>query len=255
MAKYLLASDYDNTLRRWPDEVTEEDKAAIRRFRKAGNYFVIVTGRVFETIENELKATGFNDIDMLLCLSGALGLDADRNVLFESKGDGKIIKPLIDDLEKMNARLVTVDVCKKSYSMAEFDYKPYGETVPVEKVAGIPHFTSMCVGFYSVDSAKDAAVALKENYGEYVTPLHNGFSVDMPPSHVNKGIAVKRAADILGVPDDKIYTVGDNFNDMDMLRRFHGRAIWNSEPEVLEAAEKSVKTIAEIIEEIMENDS
>ena len=33
MSKYLLASDYDYTLRRWPDDVSDEDKAAIRKFR------------------------------------------------------------------------------------------------------------------------------------------------------------------------------------------------------------------------------
>ena len=56
---------------------------------------------------------------------------------------------------------------------------------------------------------------------------------------------------MFGVPEDNIYTAGDNFNDMDMLSRFHGRAMFNSEPEVLAVAEKSVKSIAEIIEEIL----
>ena len=40
----IIASDYDGTIN-YQGRVSEEDKAAIRKFRQAGNKFGIVTGR------------------------------------------------------------------------------------------------------------------------------------------------------------------------------------------------------------------
>ena len=254
MPNYLLASDYDYTLRRWPDDITGEDKEAIRRFREAGNYFVIVSGRVFQTMDMELNENGFRDMDMLLTMSGSLATDAYGEIVYENRGDGKIIRPLMETLKSLNARLASVEVGKKSHSISDFEYKVFGNPVSIDEAAKFPYFTNFCSGFWTVDAAAEAAKVLEEKFGEWVNPLQNGHSVDLPPKSVNKGLAVKRVADMLGVPEDNIYTAGDNYNDMDMLSRFHGRAIYYSEPEVLAVAEKSVTTIAEIIEEILAND-
>ena len=251
MTKYLLASDYDYTLRRWPDDVTEEDKKAIRKFREAGNHFVIVSGRVFKSMDAELKGSGFDDADLILTMSGSLVTDVNGNVVYENRGDASVIKPLMETLKELNVRLASVEVGKTSYSIDEFDLKAFGNPISIEDAAKLPYFTNFCTGFYSTDEASKAAKVLSEKFGDWINPLQNGASVDLPPKAVTKGIAVKKVADMFGVPEDNIYTAGDNFNDMDMLSRFHGRAMFNSEPEVLAVAEKSVKSIAEIIEEIL----
>ena len=251
MSKYLLASDYDYTLRRWPDDVSDEDKAAIRKFREAGNYFVVVSGRVFQSMEMELNGNGFRDMDMLLTMSGSLATDAYGEVIYENRGEGKVIGPLMETLKSLNARLASVEVGKKSHSISDFEYKVFGNPVSIEEASKLPYFTNFCSGFWTVEEASAAAAVIKDKFGHVVNPLQNAHSVDLPPVSVNKGLAVQRVADMLGVEYDNIYTAGDNFNDMDMLSQFHGRAMCNAEPEVLAAAEKSVKSISEIIEEIL----
>lgn len=251
MSKYLLASDYDYTLRRWPDDVSDEDKAAIRKFREAGNHFVIVSGRVYQSMECELNGNGFRDADMILTMSGSLATDANGEIIYENKGDASIIKPMLETLKELNVRLASVEVGKKSHSISEFPTMVFGNPTTIEEASELPYFTNFCSGFWSTEEAAAAAVVLKEKFGDEVNPLQNGSSVDLPPKSVNKGIAVKRVADMLGVPEENIYTAGDNYNDIDMLSRFHGRAMANSEPEVFAAAEKTVKSISEIIEEIL----
>ncbi len=251
MPKYLLASDYDHTLRRWPDNVSESDKAAIRRFREAGNYFVIVSGRVFYTMEMELNGNGFRDVDMLLTMSGSLATDAYGEIIYENRGDASVIRPLMETLKELNARLASVEVGKKSHSISDFELQVFGNPITIEEAAQLPYFTNFCAGFYSSAEAAKAAAIIKERFGDVLNPLQNGSSVDLPPKVVNKGLAVKRVADMLGVAEENIYTAGDNLNDIDMISRFHGRAMANSEKEVLEAAEKSVESVGEIIEEIL----
>ena len=251
MSKYLLASDYDYTLRRWPDDISDEDKAAIRKFREAGNYFVIISGRVFKSMEWELNGNGFRDVDMILTMSGSLATDAYGEIIYENRGESDIILPLMETLKELNVRLASVEVGKTSHSISDFPEMVFGNPTTVEEAAKLPYFTNFCSGFWSCDEAEIAAKVLKGKFGDKINPLLNGFSVDLPPKTVNKGLAVKRVADILGVKENNIYTAGDNFNDIDMLERFHGRAMYNAEPEVLRAAEKSVRSISEIIEEIL----
>jgi len=254
MSKYLIASDYDHTLRRWPDDVSEEDKAAIRKFREAGNYFIVVSGRVFKSMEWELNGNGFCDADMILTMSGSLATDVNGEIIYENRGDAEVILPLLKTLKELNCRLASVEVGKTSYSISDFPDMVFGNPTAVEEAAELPYFTNFCSGFWSCEEAAAAAKVLKKRFGDKVNPLQNGASVDLPPKSVNKGIAVKRVADMLGVPEENIYTAGDNFNDIDMLSRFHGRAMANAEPEVLAAAEKSIKSIAEIVEEILSDE-
>ena len=51
MAGYLLCSDFDNTICFWSDigRIYDKDREAIRRFREAGNKFVVVSGRSYPT--------------------------------------------------------------------------------------------------------------------------------------------------------------------------------------------------------------
>ena len=251
MAKYLIASDYDHTLRRWPDDISEEDKKAIRKFREAGNKFVIVSGRVFKSMNAELEGNGFKDADLILTMSGSLATDVDGEIVFENRGDGSVILPLMETLKELNVRLASVDVGKVSYSISDFELQVFGNPITIQEAAKLPYFTNFCSGFHSTAEASGAAKVLAERFGQWVNPLQNGSSVDLPPKSVNKGISVKRVADMFGIDEDNIYTAGDNFNDMDMLSRFHGRAMKNAEPEVLAVAEKSVGSIAEIIEEML----
>ncbi|MBQ8474543.1 MAG: HAD family phosphatase [Clostridia bacterium] len=251
MEKYLLASDYDCTLRRWPDDVTEEDRAAIRRFREAGNHFIIVTGRMYFSAIGELENSKFNDMDLLLSMSGALMTDKDGEVIHEDKGDGAVIGGVLKVIRELSGRLAVVNVGKTSYSVKDYEFSYTDPKVTDEEAAKLPYFTNMCTCFNGEKEAAEAGRIISEKYGYAVNPLCNGCSVDLPPATTNKGIAVQRAAELLGVKNENIYAVGDNYNDIDMVKRYHGRAMKGSPDALVNAAEKTVSTIAEIIDEIM----
>ena len=54
---------------------------------------------------------------------------------------------------------------------------------------------------------------------------------------VNKGVAVKKIQEILGVPPENCAAFGDYLNDLEMLRAVkYGFAMENAHPEVLAAA-------------------
>ena len=80
----IIASDYDGTIN-YQGKVSDEDKAAIRRFRQAGNKFGIVTGRDAELSQWIRQENGF-EIDFIISCTGAFIRDGEGNVLYSKKG-------------------------------------------------------------------------------------------------------------------------------------------------------------------------
>ena len=73
----MLVSDYDQTFY-LNDEDIEKNKQAVAKFRKAGNIFVIATGRSYLDFFNKLEIYNF-EYDYLIINHGATILDAYNN--------------------------------------------------------------------------------------------------------------------------------------------------------------------------------
>ena len=85
----MLVSDYDQTFY-LNDEDIEKNKQAVAKFRKAGNIFVIATGRSYLDFFNKLEIYNF-EYDYLIINHGATILDADNNILANFPMNNEII--------------------------------------------------------------------------------------------------------------------------------------------------------------------
>ncbi len=250
---YLLASDFDGTLIHWPSgTIDEEDRAAIRRFREAGNRFVIVTGRMYQSAIDGFSAADFHDMDSFLCLSGAYCAMPDGTKIYDKRKDASRLPELARFFRETGARYMNIDVGPES-----FEYDIGGETsfgfrkMSSEELTSLETFTSMNVGYHSEDEAYAISRRLEKEYGELITPLQNKMAIDMPPAGVNKAVAAGYAAGMYGIPDENVYTVGDSFNDLDMVRAYNGSAMEWGPDELKAAAKRTVHRVREIIEMIM----
>ena len=93
----MLVSDYDQTFY-LNDEDIEKNKQAVAKFRKAGNIFVIATGRSYLDFFNKLEIYNF-EYDYLIINHGATILDADNNILANFPMNNEIISKLKKDLQ------------------------------------------------------------------------------------------------------------------------------------------------------------
>lgn len=260
----ILASDYDGTLCR--GRITEEDRAAIIRFREAGHLFGVVTGRDFPLAYEPLTSENGVPFDFIICMNGALAVDSRGDILFEKKADGSVIPDLFRTVVEAGTNYLGIVVGKNrlNFTPEDFDDLDFfssflgkygasadGYTLDGEPKEPIPHFTHANTWYPSEEAAARAVEMIRERHGEFVNPLQNHVCVDIPPIGVDKGTGIAVYAALMGIPLDQIWTAGDNYNDLAMLTRYRGCAMENGVDAAKAAAKGVYPDIASIIKDMM----
>lgn len=246
---YILASDYDGTLC-MHGTVSEETRAAIRRFRAAGNLFGVVTGRDSD-IYPLLTSQGI-EFDFVIPFNGAMAIDGTGKVLFEERGDGSVIRPIAEYLGTAFGVPLSAVLHKTRYHFHAGEPEGTEKYAPLAEADAIPAFTHLNSWCPTDAEAAEAVAEINRRHGDRVNALQNGGCIDIPPVGTDKGVGVARYAALMGVPEDNVYTAGDNVNDLAMLTRFHGCAMPNAWDVVKAAAERTCEgRIAEIVDLIL----
>lgn len=188
--KYVLVSDFDNTLYVRNQEVLNKNKEAIKRFRNEGNIIVIATGRSRNTI---LELLTNNDIsyDYLICNNGAETYDNNLNLINRNPMDGEIVKNIKEIAKKNNNYLLE----------AKSDDDKYTNCIFIKRENNLDEIL---------------------NYVKDIT--YNYFSanwLNIVDKKTSKVMAVKALEEKL-FSKDKIFTIGDAINDKEMIEYYNG---------------------------------
>lgn len=89
----------------------------------------------------------------------------------------------------------------------------------------------------------DELTAAQLNCQAYV----NTHFVDIVSRGCGKLNAVKKLQDILGLEDGDVKVIGDSFNDLEMIRYYHGFAVMNSDDEIKATASKCFDSVSDAI--------
>ena len=115
--------------------------------------------------------------------------------------------------------------------------------------SAISEMTQANAWFEKEEDAERFLQYVKKNHATDISIFRNGGSIDMPPYGVSKVTGIYDYASQF--KDAKIITVGDNVNDIPMLKEFGGYAVSNARDEAKNAAKHECNRIADMIEEIM----
>lgn len=247
---YIVASDFDGTLNY--HGIRQETRDAIHRFREAGNQFGLVTGRDYWMYETLVKEQ--IEFDFILALNGAMAIKPDGTFHYCERVENtdNCVGAIAQYLgETCHTWLGCLLERQRTTFATDPSYTRDASLLPAE-AAKIAKFTHLNTVLHSDEEARDAACEINRRWGHTVNALQNGICVDIPPAGIDKGEGVARYAAMLGVPDDNIYCVGDNMNDMAMITRFHGCAVANARGEVKAAAEATYDGVWAVIDHVME---
>ena len=238
----IIATDFDGTLS-YNGRVSDEDKAAIHKFREAGNKFGIVTGRDVDMAQ-WIKPENGLEFDYLICCTGAVIRNADGEIIYQKKGRmDSFIYDLIDKAKELGAYGFSVsDIFLK----CAVDIKG---KIPMQ-IDALKEFTQVNTGFVSEENAQKFVDYVNATYSDKISAFRNGGAVDMPPADTSKVTGVYEYAKMFENPE--IYAVGDNVNDLNMIEEFCGFAVSNAKEEVKAKAKHQCNRIADMIEFIME---
>ena len=242
----LVAIDMDGTLlATFAQQISHRNAQALRSAQEAGITVAIATGRRTAYTTPLLDSVGLRADTPLITSNGAVtrtlsggaidhchlqagiarklcGLLRPFGTLvftFDRSGKGELV---LEDLEQAHSRIeMWVEANRHAIEVVQ----------PLESALsdGEDPIQGMVTG--SLDKMKQAEQALKQSqwhaYCECVRteyPARNLSILDLLPPGVSKGWALERLAARLGIDRKETMAIGDNWNDVDMLR-WAGQAV------------------------------
>lgn len=233
MKKFLI-SDYDGTYF-IDNKSIKYNIEKVKEFRNQGNIFAIATGRSFYDFTKKLKE--FNiEYDYLIINHGATLLDKNHNLIRNYPIDNKAKQNIKNEFHLVDNE--NIFVCKSLESRTSIDQE---------------NITKIHIKCKDQNEQLEFKDILNNKYNKFVknyliTGLNN--CIEIISSSTDKSIAIKEIAQIENVEKNKIFTVGDSFNDLEMLETFNGFCMKNSEEFVKSKITKMCISVAEVIDEI-----
>lgn len=251
----ILASDFDGTLSR-DDGVTEQDLLAIERFREAGNKFGLVTGRSYVLVQPELRSYPRLKPDFMVLSTGGAIADSTGKLIYEKTFDMPVVHRLIDKLYELDTMHFGCSDMYANYIFRLADDLNYPEFLdaigPLDSTPDAILARGRIEAFvaYDTDAARSVeimGILEREFAGEIACHL-NASSIDITPYGVSKSTGVEFIEKYYGAPAN---VIGDERNDLVMLRDFESFAVDTGCEDAKRAATYVVSSVAEAIDMLM----
>ena len=231
--KKILVSDYDKTFY-LNDKDIEKNKIAINEFRKRGNIFIIATGRSHFDFHNKLDLYKF-DYDYVIINHGATILDKNDNILANFPIKNEIIPEIKNDLKLEKS--IKGFCCSELESRVDFNHKD---------------LTKINVGYNSKDEAISINGKINNKYSQFINSYSIAeTSLEIISNETNKSKAIDLLLNRLNIKRQNVYTIGDGYSDIEMVKNFNGYAMQESVDELKKVAKKEYSSVSELINEII----
>lgn len=240
----IIASDYDGTLNH--GGIDDVKRNAIKRWRKAGNLFGLVSGRGAPDLI-ELRRKNDFECDFLLASNGAVILTPEGKILSESRCDGSLAMPLLEFIMSIGCEWASVHTNFKCI-IDERDDERFEDEFTLETLPEIPYFNQISTILPDDNEAERVTEAIKNRFGEHLNPLQNGRCIDIVSADMNKAKGLYNLLKIVGAEYNDMITVGDNINDTHMIAEFRSYAMENAVESIKNIADFITPGVTELIE-------
>ena len=246
----LIVCDLDETLLDRDKNVSAGNRAAICAFEASGGLFVPCTGRIYTSLERTLR--------QLDALGKAGHYVISTNGALISENSGKVCCAKGVPADKVQALIAYARSHGMGVEVFAEDGTLYHEAVDERELRDLPLFVDDPLPLpEDVSFLKDIGVA-KMLYERWDMPYLKQFAEQMDPSlkegleisfssdryieinaaGVNKGEGLRMLAEMLKIDMAQTMAIGDNFNDLEMIRVAGiGVAVANAPEAIREAAD------------------
>ena len=226
----ILASDFDETIFFLDnEEKNKKNIEAIKKFISKGNIFCIITGRNYSDLKYYLTKYDI-PYSYLICEDGAKifnNVDYCLETVLLNPND---IKKIIPVLEENKSDFYLDDGYNKTNNYNDCVKVVINSKDEIEKKR-------------IVDLLKN-----KGSYHIYASRTH----VNIINNTVNKEKALKKLFNIENLDYNLLHVIGDNENDYEMLKNFHGVVMKKHHQRLDELKKEEVSSLEEYIYKIME---
>lgn len=267
----LVASDLDGTIIGRDNSIFKNNLKAINDINNKNIDFVICTGKTYPIIKG-----------MCSKFKASYGIFGNGNQIINLKTGEEIYKKLltnseinscIDIAKKHNlhvhiytdSQIVTEELKYmdlRNYKLQQDKF--YDTSLGITIVDNIKQYLSfntvnVCKLIISSDTdlsnikneilqKEDISITSIKKYGEYKDKVINKEYeyLDITPKNINKDTALKVLTDYLNIQNDEIMAIGDNLNDLDMVKNSGlGVAVANAYDELKQVAKYTTNNTVE----------
>jgi len=247
----LLALDLDDTLLRSDLTISYRNRNAIKKAEAAGVTVVLASGRIPAAMERYTKFLGMHrKPGYLICLNGVLIQESHAgNIIYEGGIDANTALTAFDlaDAEGFAVQIYDNDVMYVSRHNEFTDYDK--QLTGLEQVV-VDDFRSMIDdGCHKLLIPGDPVLLeplekLLRNFLEDDVTLFTSkpYFLEILPARTDKGTALAKVADFLGIKREEVLAIGDSMNDEAMIR-------WAGTGVAMVNGDERIKNIADLITE------
>ena len=214
----IIACDLDETLLSDDRSISKENIEAIQKAKELGVKFVPATGRGYNTVDGTLKELGLYDLENEYVISYNGG------AISENKGSKLLHFEGITFEKASELHVYTKDmVYAYKFVQEEINYlagrmevkEIFDDHIDFLKGQEIVKVLYMNTDYGYLKKIEDD---LKDITGDLDVSYSSNRYIEFNHQGVNKGQGLKKLADILGVDIKETIAVGDNFNDLSMIK-------------------------------------
>lgn len=230
----MFVSDYDQTF--YINDIDiEKNKMAVSEFESKGNFFIIATGRSYLDFKNKVEAYNIS-YNYVILNHGATIIDSNDNIIYNCSIDNAIISKIKDEINIEKA--VRFFCCSALESRVDINYN---------------NLTKIHIKYNTKEEAMEINKILNNKYSQYINSYYvTGDSIEIISNKTNKSNAIRLLTQKFNIDDKNIYTIGDGFSDIEMVKDFNGYCMEESVEELKKVAIKEYKSVSELIAEVME---
>ncbi len=248
----IAASDFDGTLCHKGIGIRNEDLEAIRQWQRQGNKFGLVTGRNLHLVRIGLAGYEIR-LDFCVALNGAVVFDGEGRELFWAEMPRKAIHALWE--HEISRESPYVMALQGDATFVKWNDPKWQDPlqqeglreVSPEEAKEIPHILQMCFSAKSPARAEELAGDLCDRFAGLLSAEANLSYVDVCAAGNNKGTGLAHLQEKMGWEKLPLYVVGDDRNDVSMIRRFHGFAMESGNAEVKAIAGQVVPSVGAML--------
>lgn len=241
----VICCDIDGTLVRDDKSLSEENIRWIHKaVHEAGVHFTLVSGRMVSGVRPFYERMGITG--PVSCYNGGTLVDEDGNIVDDHRMGHDIAMALMDIRDKFKADALIFDGMRWFLETRDcYPYKPKVKIYECDCEVGpfrelLKKFDTNKVIFMSKDDSVLENVRqeiLRTIDSSKVTLYRSGDFLEVMASGYDKGSAIDALSRHYGIDSSHIMALGDDYNDIPMLRKAgYSVAMENAVPEVKAAA-------------------
>ncbi|MEM5770135.1 MAG: HAD hydrolase family protein, partial [Bacillota bacterium] len=220
--------------------------------RKAGNVFGIATGRALNLIIHESNYWKI-PFDFLICNNGAVLYDEKLNVLRSVNVPDMMIREVLlhpSALASTHYELCNEGISRIYVRSTESIFHntdiPY-ERISLEESLLQNNVQQISFGYAAEFEYKKHSDSLLAAFHDYLSLNMNHLVIDINHRGINKLSGILDMLEIQGWPAQGLLAIGDNENDLSMIRHFKGFSINGANRNTMAAAAAVYNSVGDML--------